>query len=32
MQYALSKFDYDIKDHEVIGRPGPLIVGRALAD
>jgi len=28
----LSKFDYDNKDHEVIGRPDPLIVGRALND
>jgi polyphosphate kinase 2 (PPK2 family) len=32
MRYVLSKFDYDNKDHEVIGRPDPLIVGRALAD
>ena len=32
MRYVLSKFDYDDKDHEVVGRPDPLIVGRALAD
>ena len=32
MRHVLSKFDYDNKDHEVIGRPDPLIVGRALAD
>jgi polyphosphate kinase len=32
MRYVLSKFDYDNKDHEVVGRPDPLIVGRALAD
>jgi len=32
MRYLLSKFDYDNKDHEVVGRPDPLIVGRALAD
>jgi hypothetical protein len=32
MRYVLSKFDYDNKDHEVIGRPDPLIVGRVLAD
>jgi polyphosphate kinase len=32
MRYVLSKFDYDNKDHEVIGRPDPLIVGGALAD
>jgi polyphosphate kinase 2 len=32
MRYVLSKFDYDNKDREVVGRPDPLIVGRALAD
>jgi polyphosphate kinase len=32
MRHVLSKFDYDNKDHEVVGRPDPLIVGRALAD
>jgi polyphosphate kinase 2 len=32
MRYVLSKFDYDNKDHEVVGRPDPLIVGRALSD
>jgi hypothetical protein len=30
--YVLSKFDYDNKDHEVVGRTDPLIVGRALSD
>jgi polyphosphate kinase len=32
MPHVLSKFDYDNKDHEVVGRPDPLIVGRALND
>jgi polyphosphate kinase 2 len=32
MRYVLSKFDYDNKDHEVVGRPDPHIVGRALTD
>ena len=32
MRHVLSKFDYDNKDREVVGRPDPLIVGRALAD
>ena len=32
MRHVLSKFDYDNKDHEVVGRPDPLIVGRALND
>jgi polyphosphate kinase 2 (PPK2 family) len=32
MRHVLSKFDYDNKDHEVVGRPDPLIVGRALTD
>ena len=30
MRYVLSKFDYD--NHGVVGRPDPLIVGRALTD
>jgi hypothetical protein len=32
MRFVLSKFDYDNKDDEVVGRPDPLIVGRALTD
>ncbi len=32
MRHVLNKFDYDNKDFEVVGRPDPLIVGRALAD
>jgi polyphosphate kinase len=32
MRHVLSKFDYDNKDPEVVGRPDPLIVGRALTD
>ncbi len=32
MRHLLSKFDYDGKDHELVGQPDPLIVGRALAD
>ena len=32
MRHVLSQFDYDDKDHEVVGRPDPLIVGRALND
>ena len=32
MRYALSKFDYDDKDYELVGEVDPLIVGRALAD
>lgn len=28
MRHLLAKFDYDGKDHEVIGEPDPLIVGR----
>jgi polyphosphate kinase 2 len=32
MRHVLSKFDYDNKDQEVVARPDPLIVGRALAD
>jgi polyphosphate kinase len=27
MRFVLSLFDYDEKDHEVVGRPDPLIVG-----
>jgi len=32
MRHVLSKFDYDEKDHEVVGEPDPQIVGRALED
>src|ERR1700757_998254 len=32
MRPLLAKCDYDDKDHEVVGEPDPLIVGRALAD
>ena len=32
MRYVLGKFDYDNKDHEVVGHADPLIVGRALSD
>jgi polyphosphate kinase len=32
MRYVLAKCDYDDKDHELVGEPDPLIVGRALAD
>ncbi|MBX7434803.1 polyphosphate kinase 2 [Mycobacterium sp. Y57] len=32
MRFVLSKFDYDNRDGEVVGRPDPLIVGRALGD
>jgi hypothetical protein len=32
MRHVLGKFDYDNKDHEVVGHADPLIVGRALAD
>ena len=28
MRYLLTKFDYDGKDHDVIGEADPLIVGR----
>ena len=31
MRYVLSKFDYDNKDHDIVGEPDPLIVGRATA-
>lgn len=29
MRYVLSKFEYENKDHEVVGAPDPLVVGRA---
>ena len=32
MRHVLGKFDYDGKDHEVVGQADPLIVGRALPD
>jgi polyphosphate kinase 2 len=32
MRHLLAKSDYDDKDHEVVGEPDPLIVGRALDD
>ncbi len=32
MRHILAKCDYDDKDHELVGEPDPLIVGRALAD
>jgi polyphosphate kinase 2 (PPK2 family) len=32
MRHLLDKFDYADKDHEVVGEPDPLIVGRALED
>jgi polyphosphate kinase 2 len=32
MRYVLNKFDYDNKDHDIVGDPDPLIVGRATAD
>jgi polyphosphate kinase 2 (PPK2 family) len=32
MRHLLAKFDYDDKDHEIVGEPDPLIVGRALED
>jgi polyphosphate kinase len=32
MRYVLGKFDYDEKDHELVGEADPLIVGRALTD
>ncbi len=31
MRLVLSKFEYPLKDHELIGRPDPLIVGPASA-
>jgi polyphosphate kinase len=32
MRFLLAKFDYDDKDHDVVGEPDPQIVGRALED
>ena len=32
MRFLLAKFDYDDKDDELVGDPGPQIVGRALED
>jgi hypothetical protein len=32
LRHVLSKFDYAIKDHDIVGEPDPLIVGRATAD
>jgi polyphosphate kinase len=32
MRHLLANFDYADKDHEVVGEPDPLIVGRALDD
>ncbi|MGH3724541.1 MAG: polyphosphate kinase 2 [Mycobacterium sp.] len=32
MRHVLGKFDYDDKDHEVVGEADPLILGRALTD
>jgi polyphosphate kinase len=32
MRHVLGKFEYDNKDHEVVGHADPLIVGRALTD
>lgn len=32
MRHLLDKFDYEDKDHELVGVPDPLIVGRALED
>ena len=32
MRYVLGKFDYDEKDHDLVGEADPLIVGRALTD
>jgi hypothetical protein len=29
MRHVLSRFDYENKDHEVVGRPDPLIIGPA---
>ena len=29
MRHVLSKFDYDGKDHEIVGEPDPQIIGRA---
>jgi polyphosphate kinase len=32
MRHLLAKSDYDDKDHELVGEPDPLNVGRTLAD
>jgi polyphosphate kinase 2 len=32
MRHVLGKYDYDDKDHELVGAADPLIVGRALTD
>ena len=32
MRHTLGKFDYDGKDHEVVGQADPLIVGRTQPD
>ncbi len=32
MRHVLGKFEYDNKDHDVVGRADQLIVGRALSD
>lgn len=32
MRHVLSKFEYDDKEHDAVGTPDPLIVGRALTD
>jgi hypothetical protein len=29
MRHVLSLFDYENKDHELVGKPDPQIVGRA---
>jgi hypothetical protein len=31
MRHVLSKFEYADKDHEAVGQPDPLIVGRAVS-
>lgn len=32
MRHILSRYEYEDKDHELVGEPDPLLVGRALAD
>jgi polyphosphate kinase len=32
MRHLLAESDYEDKDHEAVGEPDPLIVGRALTD
>jgi polyphosphate kinase len=32
MRHLLAESDYEDKDHETVGEPDPLIVGRALTD